>query len=207
MNLTIRSQKLFGYLYPDFGFRIACIREDYFRKHKLWLQISETIRSFKKQNELYAKGRSMPGAIVTKARGGFSDHHYGVGNDFIFPGADPYLEKLRKSGREGQKQFDTYWEDLGEIVEENGCVWGGRWKGLGDKPHVCIHYGVSIQDMYNLFIEKRDLAALWAEFDRILMIEKGKGYASKDAPFKAVPYWFIMGEQPNSQGDNKNETI
>jgi hypothetical protein len=149
----------------------------------------------------------MPGAIVTRARGGYSDHHYGIAADLAFQGADPYLEKLRKSGKEGAEKFDFYWNAFGELLEENGCVWGGRWKGLGDKPHATIHYGLGINDMLKLFEEHRDLTSIWNEFDRIMSIERGKGYSTKDAPFKAVPYWFIMGEQPNLQGDDKDETL
>lgn len=202
----VRSQKLFSYLYPDFGHRVACVAEEYYQKHKMKLQILETIRSFKKQNELYAKGRSMPGAIVTKARGGYSDHHYGIATDVGFAGADPFLKKLAESKRpEDRKRFDFYWNELGSIAEEHGLIWGGRWKGLGDKPHLCINYGPSINDIYAFFTEHRDLAALWNKFDRIMSVEVGKGYSSKDAPFKAVPYWYILGEQPNPQGDSDDE--
>jgi len=204
----VRSQKFFSYLYPDFGHRVACIFEEYKQTHKMQLVILESIRTFKRQNELYAKGRTMPGAIVTKARAGYSDHHYGIAIDAGFAGADPYLTKLAQSERvEDRKRFEFYWSELGRIAEEHGCIWGGRWKGLGDKPHICINYGPTMNDIFDFFSEHRDLTALWNKFDRIMGIEVGKGYSSKDAPFKAVPYWYILGEQPNQQGETDDEEI
>jgi len=200
--LSVRSQKNLSQLYPDFGHRIACVIDAYYRKMGLSLQIAEGIRSYRRQNELFAKGRKEPGAIVTNAQGGESPHHYGIAADLIFTGADPYLEKLKKSSKDGARRFELYWETLGLMLEEQGCQWGGRWKGLGDKPHGYVSYGLSVAEMRRIFEDKRDLAAVWAEFDKINKIEVGKGYTGKEAPFKAVPYWYVMGEEPK-QGETK----
>lgn len=203
ITLSVRSQRNLSHLYPDFGLRIACVIEAYYQKHKMQLQISESIRTFKRQTQLFAQGRKTPGAIVTKAKAGQSPHHYGIACDIIFNGSDPYLETLKKSSKEGARKFEFYWNELGELLEEQGCMWGGRWKGLGDKPHAYIDYGLSIADMQRIFEEKRDLASVWAEFDKLMKLEVGKGYAGKDASFKAVPYWYILGEEPKLQGDEK----
>lgn len=43
--------------------------------------VTEGFRSVARQNELYAQGRTRPGQIVTKARGGQSAHNYGLAVD------------------------------------------------------------------------------------------------------------------------------
>lgn len=39
------------------------------------------LRTFKEQDALYAKGRTKPGGVVTKAKGGQSMHNYGLAVD------------------------------------------------------------------------------------------------------------------------------
>jgi hypothetical protein len=53
------------------------------------------MRSFAEQDALYAQGRTKPGKIVTKARGGFSNHNFGVAFDIgVFKGgSDPEKAK------------------------------------------------------------------------------------------------------------------
>lgn len=83
------------------------------------IQIIEGMRSFQRQNELYAKGRTKDGAKVTNAKAGQSYHNYGVAVDIAFHGAKPY------DGRHN-------WTALGAAGEAAGLAWGGHW---GDRPH------------------------------------------------------------------------
>jgi len=45
------------------------------------VEVVQGLRTFAEQDELYAKGRTRPGAIVTQARGGESNHNYGLAVD------------------------------------------------------------------------------------------------------------------------------
>ncbi|WP_251139629.1 M15 family metallopeptidase [Exiguobacterium sp. s39] len=49
--------------------------------HGIKLGIAQSFRSIAEQNVLYAKGRTTPGPIVTQARGGQSNHNFGVAID------------------------------------------------------------------------------------------------------------------------------
>lgn len=49
----------------------------------LHLLITCTLRSGAEQDALYAKGRTAPGAIVTRAQAGQSAHQYGLALDFV----------------------------------------------------------------------------------------------------------------------------
>ena len=88
-------------------------------------RIQETFRSVDRQNQLYAQGRTAPGAIVTKARGGQSNHNYGVAFDVV-PGA--------LLAQKNWAPQDARWAQLGSIGAKHGLEWGGNWKFV-DKPH------------------------------------------------------------------------
>src|SRR5262245_52615762 len=59
------------------------------------IKVTGGTRSFAEQDELFAQGRTKPGKIVTKARGGFSNHNFGIAFDVtIFKGStDPEKAK------------------------------------------------------------------------------------------------------------------
>jgi peptidoglycan L-alanyl-D-glutamate endopeptidase CwlK len=81
-------------------------------------------RTWAEQDALYAKGRTTPGPIVTKARGGQSNHNFSIAFDvgvFSFDGKK-YL---------GDHAF---YRELGPLGESLGFEWGGRWK-FRDEPH------------------------------------------------------------------------
>lgn len=90
----------------------------------LLVKITHTLRTMEEQAHLYAKGRTLPGPQVTKAKPGQSPHNYGMAFDVAFEGKTPY-----------PKETDPRWEQLGKIGEMVGLKWGGRWKGFPDRPH------------------------------------------------------------------------
>jgi peptidoglycan L-alanyl-D-glutamate endopeptidase CwlK len=80
-------------------------------------------RTYAEQDALYAKGRTIPGPKVTNAKGGFSNHNFGLAFDLgVFKGST-YLE----DGPE--------YKALGLIGEKLGLAWGGRWTSFKDYPH------------------------------------------------------------------------
>lgn len=100
------------------------------------MRITEGYRSVERQNALYAQGRTTPGVIITKVKGGNSLHQYGVAADFVFR-------------REGYDVSKEVWETFGKIAEKHGFSWGGRWTGFTDKPHIEMTLGYSLADFKN----------------------------------------------------------
>jgi peptidoglycan L-alanyl-D-glutamate endopeptidase CwlK len=82
-------------------------------------------RTYEEQDELYAQGRTKPGNIVTKARGGQSLHNFGIAWDIGIFSAD------------GKKYYpeSAAYEVVGKIAESLNLEWGGRWE-FKDEPHV-----------------------------------------------------------------------
>jgi|ERR1700722_6962227 len=80
-------------------------------------------RTYDEQNELFAQGRTKPGPIVTKARGGQSNHNFGVAWDIgIFKNSE-YIPESK------------LYRNAGSIGKEQGLEWGGDWQSIQDEPH------------------------------------------------------------------------
>lgn len=104
---------------------LELIRRAY--KEGIYVQISEGYRSNKRQNELYAQGRTKPGNIVTNARAGQSNHNYGVAVDFFLVSSD---------GKRALWTVNREWRRVAQIGKELGFTWGGDWSSFKDYPHL-----------------------------------------------------------------------
>ena len=86
--------------------------------------ITSGYRSWAEQDVLYGKGRTSPGQIVTRARGGKSRHNYGQAVDI----------QVRRPGQE--------WRDMvseeASVFRALGCAWGGDWGSFQDPCHLEI---------------------------------------------------------------------
>jgi len=89
--------------------------------------IVQARRTIAYQNGLYAQGRTKPGKIVTKAKGGQSPHNFGYAVDLV---------PLDEDGNVWWECPNKYWKMLGEVSEGMGLTWGGHFKSIIDYPHV-----------------------------------------------------------------------
>ncbi|WP_426338412.1 M15 family metallopeptidase [Pseudoduganella sp. S-14] len=87
------------------------------------IKVISGLRSFAEQDKLYAQGRTTPGKKVTNAKGGQSNHNYGIAFDVgVFDGPK-YLPTSPK------------YKVVGGIGQELGLEWGGKWTTIVDEPH------------------------------------------------------------------------
>lgn len=92
-------------------------------------------RSYAEQNRLYSIGRSKPGRKVTNARGGYSNHNFGIAFDIgIFNGTSYISES-------------PIYTELGMIGESVGLEWGGRWTSFKDEPHYQLKTGFTLAQL------------------------------------------------------------
>jgi hypothetical protein len=96
---------------------------DAIRNAGLSVMVTDGYRSFAEQDDLYAQGRTRPGAKVTNARGGQSFHNVRRAVDLCF--------------LDGQKRpsWSGPWNRLGSLGRAAGLKWGGDWTSIVDKPH------------------------------------------------------------------------
>ena len=110
-------------------------------------KIIEGHRTYEEQNALYAQGRTRPGKRVTNARGGYSNHNFGVAFDIgLFRGSD-YLED------------SPYYKHVGVVAHEMNLVWGGDWPNFVDEPHVEYPTGLSLAQMRQRVAEGKSVIA------------------------------------------------
>jgi peptidoglycan LD-endopeptidase CwlK len=81
-------------------------------------------RTYAEQEALYAQGRTKPGKIVTKARGGQSWHNFGLAFD---------IGIFSANGKKYYGESPAY-KEVGMIGESLGLEWGGHWEFV-DEPH------------------------------------------------------------------------
>jgi len=87
------------------------------------LKVISGLRTYAEQDALYAKGRTAPGPKVTNARGGYSNHNFGIAFDVgVFSGTR-YLPDSPK------------YKAVGALGMELGLEWGGNWTSIVDQPH------------------------------------------------------------------------
>lgn len=120
-------------LHPELQIKLALLQSEC-KKHGIIIGIGECLRTKTEQDDLYAKGRTKPGKIVTNAKGNTysSMHQWGVA-------ADIYL-KMDVDG-DGLTADDAFnnatglFNKVGKIGQSIGLEWGGSWKSIKDLPH------------------------------------------------------------------------
>ncbi|QWP76682.1 M15 family metallopeptidase [Lysobacter sp. K5869] len=115
------------------------------KDHGLTVRVISGTRTFEEQEELWRKGRDAAGkvvdasATVTNARGGQSNHNYGLAFDVGLFRGSVYVT-----------DGDAY-APIGVLGRELGLEWGGLWKSRVDPPHFQLRPdwadGLSERDM------------------------------------------------------------
>lgn len=117
-----RSEKVIALLHPRVQ---PYARALYFkaREHDLTINIISGLRSYAEQDALYAQGRTRPGNVVTNARGGYSNHNFGIAFDIGLFERNQYLGE------------SPMYKAVGTLGVELGLEWGGNWRTIVDQPH------------------------------------------------------------------------
>lgn len=133
-------------------------------------RVVQGLRTYAEQDALYAQGRSKPGKRVTNARGGQSNHNFGLAVDFcVFKDGQPDWNDLKP------------YPIIGREAKKLGLEWGGDWATIKDMPHVQLK-GLSVKQCQQLYA-KGGLLAVW---DAMNHIQAG-GSMNTFAPEVATP--------------------
>ena len=113
--------------------------------------IHEGFRSFERQNELYAQGRTKPGSKVTWVQGGGSWHNYGLAVDIVF----------WNSSHTGPTWDGSMpWSSVGQ--EGLAAGFTRSLASIGDYPHLEYHpkWGNTASDLVSTYYSG-GLQAVW----------------------------------------------
>lgn len=123
----INSRKIED-LHPEVAIRAIAFIAAVEDRLKIDLLVTCTYRDDEAQAALYAQGRTAPGKIVTNAKPGQSNHQKRIALDVVPLRAGKPVWNTK--GADG-----VLWNAIGEIGEEHGLSWAGRWKRFKEFPH------------------------------------------------------------------------
>jgi peptidoglycan L-alanyl-D-glutamate endopeptidase CwlK len=111
-----RSEKAIATLLPQVQpYARALVKKA--AQHGITIKVIAGMRTYDEQNELFTQGRTKPGRIVTNARGGFSNHKFGIAFDVgVFEGAN-YLGESPKYKAVGALGMDLGPPEMGRRYE------------------------------------------------------------------------------------------
>ena len=101
------------------------------------LLITSTYRDNESQEALYEQGRTRPGKIVTNAKSGESWHNYRCAIDIV-----PLV-----NGKPNWDGSDPIWKKIGELGEQAGLEWAGRWRSFKELAHFQYTGGLTLADL------------------------------------------------------------
>lgn len=105
------------------------------------LLVTSTYRDLESQAALFAQGRSKPGAIVTNAKPGQSWHNWRCAFDVV-----PLRNGKPVWGTSGPD--GDLWRKIGEMAEDAGLEWAGRWTGkLREMAHFQYTGGLTLAEL------------------------------------------------------------
>ena len=104
------------------------------------LRLTDYLRTWKQQDDLYALGRTKHGKIVTWVKGGGSAHNYGLAGDVC---------QIKNGKAIWNMRLET-WRKIAIIANEEGLDWGyDLWKK--DKPHFQVLFNYTIRELFAKF--------------------------------------------------------
>ena len=100
---------------------------------KAKVRVTQGLRTFVEQDNLYQQGRTKPGKKVTNAKAGQSIHNYGFAVDICL------IIDGKIASWDTTKDWDNDqiadWYECVKIFAKYGWEWGGNWKKIKDLPH------------------------------------------------------------------------
>lgn len=118
-------------------------------------RFTHTLRTFAEQDALYAQGRTKPGKVVTRAKGGDSMHNYGLAVDIVLMVAGKPVWDIKT---DYDKDGRSDWMEVVDIFKRYGWEWGGDWKFF-DAPHFQKTLGHNIAELKKYWNSKRVFTA------------------------------------------------
>jgi peptidoglycan L-alanyl-D-glutamate endopeptidase CwlK len=107
------------------------------KENNIDLLVTSTYRDNESQEALYEQGRTTPGRIVTNAKPGDSYHNWRCAADVV-----PLV-----NGKPNWDGNDPIWTKVGELGEQSGLEWAGRWHTFKELAHFQYTGGLTLADL------------------------------------------------------------
>jgi len=107
------------------------------KENDIDLLVTSTYRDHESQQALYEQGRTTAGKVVTNAKAGDSWHNWRCAIDVV-----PLI-----NGKPNWDGSDPVWTKIGELGEQAGLEWAGRWKTFKELAHFQYTGGLTLTDL------------------------------------------------------------
>jgi hypothetical protein len=154
------------HLHPALRKALAALAEALDRRGMAAL-ITDGFRSFAEQDAIFAQGRTTPGRIVSNARGGQSNHNYGLAVD-LYPVLDGRVFTDVPPGTVPARRFNDTQKAIIDEAESAGLSSGIHFSSV-DPPHVQLLAENVLKPRACLEVfqaHNNDFDAVWAEAGR-----------------------------------------
>jgi peptidoglycan L-alanyl-D-glutamate endopeptidase CwlK len=101
------------------------------------LLVTSTYRDNESQQALYEQGRTTAGKVVTNAKAGDSWHNWRCAVDVV-----PMV-----NGKPNWDGSHPVWSKIGELGEQAGLEWAGRWRTFKELAHFQYTGGLTLTDL------------------------------------------------------------
>lgn len=146
--IDVHSKDRLAKVHPVLASKITALIELEAAKGFDW-RVVQGLRTYAEQDALFAQGRTKSGQVVTKAKGGQSNHNFGLAVDIC-----PFKNGIPQ------------WNDNASFMRLDGLAemyhlnWGGDWAKFIDKPHLELP-GLTLVECRDLY-GKGGLPTVWA---------------------------------------------
>ena len=103
------------------------------------LLVTSTYRDNESQQALYEQGRTTAGKVVTNAKAGDSWHNWRCAVDVV-----PMV-----NGKPNWDGLHPVWDQIGQLGEQAGLEWAGRWRSFKELAHFQYTGGLTLTDLKN----------------------------------------------------------
>jgi peptidoglycan L-alanyl-D-glutamate endopeptidase CwlK len=107
------------------------------KENDIDLLVTSTYRDHESQRALYEQGRTTAGKVVTNAKAGDSWHNWRCAVDVV-----PLI-----NGKPNWDGSDPVWTKIGELGEQAGLEWAGRWRTFKELAHFQYTGGLTLTDL------------------------------------------------------------
>lgn len=162
-------------LHPYVRFKLKKFLEEC-EKTKQYVIITCGYRSKAEQDALYAQGRTKPGNVITNAKGGFSQHNWGIAFDIAMN------HDVNKNGKVSDDVWNTRgFQNVAKLAKKHKLGWGGDWKSFKDMPHFYYaKWGDGTSQLRANYSSFEVFKKTWSRTLRCnTYLRKGKAFTSK----------------------------
>ena len=127
----------------------------------LSIQVTQGLRTWGQQDQLWQQGRTAPGPIVTDAPAGFSAHNFGYAVDLVPEDIMP-----------GQPNWDVLspaWKRMLAVGRTCGLAEGATWRTFPDNPHFYLQeLPADPTELMREQFTDGGLVNVWANFPEVI---------------------------------------